>query len=270
MTLLRMLFAAALMLACSPAFAASPGLEAIREFKNPETTKREMIQNRFFLKENRFEIAPMFGYVPNNPFAKRYVGGVMLGYHFSELVAAEGSFSYSPDNGVNDLKGLAITLVQIAQTGSGNSDFQQPLDKITLSAAFAARFSPIYGKINLVGETVLNFDFYGTAGLGMVSKSNYYAKYDGNAAPYPVALVDSGTNEVKVTPVLGVGGDFFLNQTIALKLDARMALYVDKVPDYQPDEINPGDNDQRLYNNFVASVGLSFFFPKMQPRLYNF
>lgn len=256
--------------ASTSASAASPGLDAIDEFR-VGGARPSAIENRFFLKADRFEVSPIAGYVPNNPFAKRYVGGVLLAYHFRESLAAEGVVTYSPDLGSNDLKGLTKTLVQIAQTGTGTTEFQQPLDKVTLAAAFSARWTPLYGKINLVGETVLNFDFYGTAGVGMVSKENYYAVNNPNAtSSADVALLEPQGNEVKVGPVLGFGGDFFISQTIALKIDTRMSLFVDNVPDYQPDRPDETDDDQRLYNNFVASAGLSFFFPKMKPRLYNF
>lgn len=265
----------ALLSLATPAYAGSPGLDAIKEFRAATPPRPSAIENRFFLKEGRFEIAPMFGAVPNNPFASRIVGGALMAYHFNEQIAADAFISYSPDLGNNDLKGLTKTLVQIAKNGSGDSDFQQPLDKITLSAQFAARWSPVYGKINLVGETVVNFDFYGVAGLGMVSKANYYA-----CAPDPNdpncqgdaslgAIAKSQGNEVKVTPLLGVGGNFFLNQTVSLKLDLRMAFYVDNLPDYNPNDNQPVTR-QRSYNQLVAAVGVGFFFPRMKPRLYNF
>ena len=46
---------------------ASPGLEAIDTFRNGEKS-RNAVENRFFLKQERFEISPVVGYVPNNPF----------------------------------------------------------------------------------------------------------------------------------------------------------------------------------------------------------
>ena len=63
-------FAAASVLALgviSPAEAAdkdaSPGLEAIDSFRNGEKS-RQAVENRFFLKQERFEISPVIGYVP--------------------------------------------------------------------------------------------------------------------------------------------------------------------------------------------------------------
>ena len=232
----------------------------------------DKVQNRFFLKEGRFEIAPIFGYIPNNPMVKRYTGGVLGAYHLSETFAVEGAFLYSPDLGTSDLKGLTNTLVQIAHEGSGQIDFQQPIDKMILGATFAARWAPVYGKINLIGERVLNFDLYGIAGLGMLSVSKYYAKYDESKAgtgEAPTFLEKQGA-EPMVTPNLGLGFNFFLSQSVALKLDARSYLYVGQNPDYTPGSQATDDTTKRLYNNFVASTGVSVFFPKMKPRMTDF
>jgi outer membrane beta-barrel protein len=260
------LLAATTLVVSAPALAEDPGQEALEDFRTREV-KRPAITNRFFLKQNRFEVSVIGGLVPNNPFAKRYVGGVDLAYHLSEEFAFEGMLTYSPDLGIDDLKGLTSALVVIAQ-GNSSGTFQQPLDKVTLSAAFSARWSPLYGKINLVGETVLNFDLYVTGGIGMLAKQNYFAVYDAGS-PVLVSLQapPSSPNEVEIAPVLGTGMNFFLTQGMALKLDARMGLYIDNKPQYDPDEIV---TEQRLYNNFVVAAGLGFYFPKMRTRLYNF
>lgn len=260
--------AAAGLLASGAAHADSPGLEALDRFKNGDAGRRA-VENRFFLKESRFEISPIIGYVPNNPFAKRYVGGAALGYHFSEQLSAQALLGYSPDFGERDLKGLTSVLLDRAYNAntSGTTNFQQPLDKVMLQAAFGVTWAPLYGKINLVGETVLNFDFYTFVGAGMVSKENYVATYDeaqsdGNF----VTLTDNGA-EVKVAPYIGIGQNYFLNQFMAFKIDVRAAFYVDNRPQYDP---NVPVAEQRLYNNVVAGGGFAFFFPKMKPRLYNF
>ena len=228
-----------------------------------------VVQYRFFLKEGRLEASAIGGYVPNNPMVKRFVGSVLGAYHFSETFAAEGAFLYSPDLGKNDLKGLTHTLVDIAHTGSGKDGvaFQQPLDKMVMGATFAARWAPFYGKINVIGESVLNFDAYGVAGLGMLSLQQYYAVYDDSIGQPPFTNLVTQPKKVVITPNLGIGFNFFLNQAMALKIDARSYFYVGKKPQYDPDVVV---TDSRLYNNFVASVGLSFFIPEMQKRMYNF
>ncbi len=267
-----------------PAFAAdepSPGLEAIDTFR-AEKRAKNAVENRFFTKSERFEISPVVGYVPNNPFAVRYTGGAILGYHFTETISAQSQIAYSPDMGENDLKGLVSVLLDRANaasscspsaTGGGSTncvEFQQPLDKVTLSAAFGIAWAPVYGKINLVGETVLNFDLYGFVGAGMLAKTNFNAQYDADGVEtgdvVNLALATK-PNDVLVAPVIGVGQNYFLNQMMSFKIDARVAFYVDDKPQYSAAE---EVTEKQLYNNFIISGGVGFFFPKMKPRLYDF
>lgn len=229
-----------------------------------------VVQNRFFTKNQRFELSPMLGYVPNNPFVKRYVVGVMGAYHLSETFAIEGAAMLSPDLGNSDVKDLTRTLVLIAQEGSGTARFQQPLDKMTLAGTFAARWAPVYGKINLLGESVLNFDFYFTGGLGILSISEYYAQYNNQCTDgSDCDVVSLGeAKPIAAVPVnLGVGMDFFLTSSLALKVDARNYIYVGKKPQYDP---NAETSERRIYNAFLATVGVSVFFPKAEPRLFDY
>jgi outer membrane beta-barrel protein len=244
----------------------APGPSALTEHSG-DKRPYNVVQNRFFIKAGRFEITPILGYVPNNPMVKRYVGGLLGAYHISETFAAEGAFLYAPDLGKNDLKDLTHTLVGIAEEGSGDVGFQQPLDKMVMGATFAARWAPFYGKINLIGETVLNFDMYGVLGLGMLSIQSYYAKYDDAIQVEPKTGLVAYERKVVLTPNVGLGLNFFLNSVMALKIDGRSYFFVGKKPQYDPD--TPVD-ESRLYNNFVASVGVSIFVPRMKQRMFNF
>jgi len=225
--------ATGLMLLAGPARAESPGNDALTEYKGGRTTKKA-VENRFFLKENRFEISPQIGYVPNNPFARRYLGGATLGYHVSETLSFQAQVLYSPDLGLNDVKGLTDVLLQRAYQADSGTSFQQPLDKAALTGAFGVAWAPLYGKISLIGETVLNFDFYMFGGAGVVSKKNFVATYDPNAtAGRPVSLAsDAVASEVKFAPFVGVGQNYFVNRLMAVKLDLRAAFYVDNKPQY--------------------------------------
>ncbi len=245
----------------------NPAAVALQEARG-DNAPFNVVQNRFFLKEGRFEVTPILGYVPNNPMVKRYVGGLLGAYHLSETFAAEGAFLYSPDFDTSDLKGLTETLVTIPYQSDPNTNFQQPLDKMIMGATFAARWAPVYGKINLIGESVLNFDAYGVAGVGMLSLRSYAATYNDEAGEgqSSVSLDPKGAS-AKLTPNIGIGFNFFLNQTLAFKIDARNYFYIGPKPQYDRSE---GVTEDRLYSNLVASVGLSFFVPEMKKRMYNF
>ena len=101
--------------------------KALKELSEPPNYNSVM--NRFFVKSNRFELAPVLGYVPNNPMARRYVGGTLIAYHFNEQLAAEGAILFAPDLGGNDLKDLTHTLVAIANEGSGQVGFNNQSTK---------------------------------------------------------------------------------------------------------------------------------------------
>lgn len=257
----------------SPDGADAPGVEALEQFRSGRAPQRA-IENRFFLKQGRFETNVHLGYVPNNSFAARYVGGIVLNYHLSENLAVGADITYSPDLGKGDLKPLVGILLDRAQQVGGNEDFQQPLDKVTLAATFGVTWAPVYGKINLIGETVLNFDLYGFAGLGMVSKNRYYATYnpefdptaEGATANDAVNL-QQAANAVFPAPTIGIGQNYFLNQMLTLKLDLKASFYIDQKPQYDQNAVS---NESQLYNNLVVGVGIGAFFPKMKPRLYDF
>lgn len=253
-----------------------PSVQALDEVKGKRPTV-PVIQNRFFLKANRFEIAPVLGYVPNNAFVSVPVGGALLAYHFSESFSAEGAFYYAPNTGAAGVKNLTKTLVTIAYEGNQETTFQQPLDRPQLGVVFDARWAPIYGKINLIGEGVLNFDVYGNAGLGLLTVAKDYATINEDwvnnvQGASPVTLQSNPQTVANfVVPELGVGMDFFLSSSIALKLDARSLLYVADEPDYG-NEVNgePVPLQKKLYNTFITTAGVSIFVPKMKPRIYNF
>src|SRR5690606_11358490 len=58
-----------------------PGIEALEELREGRKPPSP-VQNRFFLKAKRFEITPMVGSSPNNPFASRFSVSLALAYHF--------------------------------------------------------------------------------------------------------------------------------------------------------------------------------------------
>jgi len=236
-----------------------------------------LIQNKFFVKGNRFEIAPSIGYVPNNAFVTSVYGGAIAAYHFSDSFAAEGAFLYAPNTGAAGMKGLTQTLVGIAYEGNNETSFRQPLDRLQLGAIFSARWSPVYGKINLIGEGVLNFDVYGTAGVGLLLVTKDYASINpdytaGVEGADPAIPTTTPSTEAYPALNLGIGLDFFLTQSISLKIDARSALYIANEADYG-NKLADGSAEpleKRLYSTFLTTAGVSIFIPRMKPRMFNF
>lgn len=255
--------------------AKSEGAKAIETYReSADKKKKEPVTNRFFVKERRLEIAPTVGLVTNNPFAQRYTGSLQIGYHVTDTFSLQFHGLFSPDAGEGDLKNLVGVLLERANTQQqqqGTGEFQQPLDKLSLAGTVAVAWAPIYGKINLIGETVLNFDLYLTVGAGAIVKNNYVATFGELGLGRLEDIVDLGAaspgSEVLPSGTIGIGQNYFVNQTIAVKIDARAMFWVDNPPQYDPLVPVTGS---RLYNNFLASAGIAIFFPKMKPRLYNY
>lgn len=272
---LTLAFTSSLAFVAPAAAADAPAQQALTEFYGKKVEKNQ-VQNRFFIKTNRFELAPAIGYVPNNAFVSNYYGGAFVAYHFSETFSAEGAFVYAPNSGDSGVKNLTKTLVAIAYESNQETTFKQPLDRLQIGAIFSARFAPIYGKINLLGEGVLNFDVYGTAGVGLLVITKDYAsvspEYKSGASDNPVLLESSPSSEANPAINLGIGFDFFLTQSLALKIDARSEIYFAKEPDYGNKKANgdPEDLNSRVYNTFLTTAGISIFIPKMKPRMFNF
>jgi outer membrane beta-barrel protein len=250
----------------SPALAdeeAQPGIEALEAFRTGAAS-RNPVKNRFFLKAKRFELTPTLGIVPNNPFVRRFTASLGFGYHFSEVLSVAGMFSYAPDLKEDDLKGLTDILLERASS----DDFQQPLDKVTLAATFGVQVAPFYGKINILGETVLNFDLYAFLGIGMLVQNEYFAKENPDAQSMSEFVeLSQAVSEVRFAGTLALGANFFVSQTVAVRLDGRFAMYGDDKPIY---DLNDPPTGQRFVTMFTASAGVSIFFLKMKPRLYDF
>lgn len=243
-----------------------PGVVALEAFRNPDT-RRNPVQNRFFLKSRRFEITPMLGTVPNNAFASRFTISVGLGYHFTEQLSLQALIGFAPDLVKRDVKSLVPILLQQAADDS----FEQPFDKTTLSATIGVGYAPVYGKINLLGETVLNFDFYGFIGLGMVVQNEYFATRSPTADQATTNAeffdLERTQTEVRAAPTIALGANFFLSQLVALRLDGRMGIIIDDRPTYDRDVPVPG---LRAVTQFTVSAGIAIFVPKMKPRITEF
>jgi hypothetical protein len=71
----------------------------------------------------------------------------------------------------------------------------------------------------------------------LLSIAEYYATYNSAAGSECaqtscLVVLTKAQNKYRVPINIGIGMDFFLNQTIALKLDGRNYFYVDDKPDY--------------------------------------
>ena len=205
----------------------------------------KVVAPKTFLKLGRFEAVPHVGFVTNDPFLSRYLGGVSLGYHITEIFAVEGQLAYSPDLGERDWKPITTHLVE-------KNNVSPDLSKLKLVANATFQFSPIYGNVALNGNKIINFDVYGAFGAGITSTHDDPDALQidpDNPDPLYVATAD----QIQPTTNFGGGARVTFNETVCVRVDGRSLVYIETI----------NSTTLEMKNNFVLSAGVGFFFPKM-------
>lgn len=233
----------------------------------------DVVQNKSFTKEGRVELYPTaFGLITNNHFARRQVifTGLGIGFHVREQVYLDLTTTFFPYTEAN-IKALTKALLSL--NASSDRTVTVPAEKLYLGLSIG--YSPVYGKINLVGEHVQNFDVSFLTGLGLLQVENHEYAFGGYTPDYtdivPAEVVGSPTKENFLTGHLGIASRFPVVDWLTLKADARLIGYVQQVPDYlgQPTVNEQGETEypeKNAFNTtFVVSVGAAFFFPRMHP-----
>lgn len=132
----------------------------------PEEEKRRRIvqtfQRKNFLKKDRYELSPHIGFVTNDPFVKRYLGGASIAYHVTEVFGLELSGTFSPSFGKADYKGITDQLVL-------HNQVTPDISRIQFFGSACVQFSPIYGKLAVGANKIILFDMFGVFGTGVVN-----------------------------------------------------------------------------------------------------
>ena len=219
-------------LASVPAFASEP-----RHGKKGDELEDRIpaVSGALFLKAGRHEITPIFDLSLADAFRQKLMVGLAYSYHFSEVWAATGRFSYTV---LSHGAGAAKVCPTPEQCGAPTpAELDTLPGNLKLQADLAVEFSPIYGKVSFIAEKVLHFDVYATVGLGLTG----------------YGLTKDGVDKSGMSPsvVMGVGQRYFLDSWLAVRLELLDSLY------FQP----TGKVASQLSNQMMFTVGFSFFFP---------
>lgn len=201
------------------------------------------LQRKTFLKLGRWEATPHLGFVTNDPFLRRWVLGADIAYHVTEVLGVELAFGFSPDFGKADWKPITHQIIE-------KNKVTPDISKIQWYALANLQFSPIYGKVAVVGRSIINFDVFGTFGTGVVRTRD-----DLEALQQTTEQLALDT-EKQFHPALSFGGGLrvIFGQFFALRVEARGLSYIEVVESYKLE----------LKNNMLFLGGASFFFPGMK------
>lgn len=117
----------------------------------------QVVQKRLFEKDGGVELMLFGGTIPNDDFIIYAPVGARLGYYFSEAFSVQGSFAYAIDNNTE------LTTFLVKEIGLKEADIQETIEfyyNVNLL------WSPVYGKLSLLGLKLTHFDTYVGVGFG--------------------------------------------------------------------------------------------------------
>ncbi len=221
------------------------GVQSEVIFEEDEASRRRVIktiQAKNFLKLGRFEATPFLGFVTNDPFINRRLGGLSFAYHMTEIFALELMLGYAPDFGQADWKPLTRQLVD-------KNKVSPDISKLTLFSHAAFQFSPIYGKVAVNGRKIINFDVFGTFGMGAtLTQDDLEALGDDSETAVATQIQWHATTNI------GGGARVIINENWAIRAEGRSLVYIETI----------NSTTLEMKNNFIVSLAASYFFPGMR------
>lgn len=183
-----------------------------------------VVQNRLYTKGNRLELGVFGGLISSDPFLSVRTLGGSIGYHLSEywglhIVGWKSFVSSSSDLRIFDA------------TRGASVNTNEPKSFVDGEVAY----SLIYGKLSLVGKSILYYDLRLIAGVGATTTEN-------------------GTY---IGPVVGIGQQIYLTRSLALKADYRLTPYHEDIVEKEIPATRGQVVDNRLNWSHALTLGLS-------------
>lgn len=233
----------ALALAAAPAFAqrssedeAGDVSEVDKDSSGPLKDRIRPVSGHLFLMDGRFEVSPTVTVSLRDAFWQKVGFGAGFMYHFTETLGLGGRVLYN----LSLISGAAQICDPAGGCASPSFEELTTFDGQTANVAFGymslltsidLQWAPIYGKLSLFAEKVLNFNMYILAG--------------------PSFLMYGPSNTFTVGGNIGVGFRFFINRWLTVRLELRDVLYYEE-----------GANNRNSFRNqLMTELGLSMFFP---------
>lgn len=202
------------------------------------------IQRKSFSKKGRFEASPHVAFVANDPFLNRYIVGSGINYNITEIFAIEANLDFSPDLAEADWKPLTKQLIE-------ENHVSPDISKLTYFGNVNFLFSPIYGKVAVVGKNIINFDIYGSFGMGATRTSDDLKALDTTSGDDRAEVSQHQTHP---TTNFGGGARVIFGKNLAARLEGRSMVYIETV----------NATTLEMKNNMILQLSVSFFFPSMK------
>jgi outer membrane beta-barrel protein len=214
-----------------------------------------VVPRKRFLKGGRFEFAPFTGASVNDILIRHYVFGLDLNYFLTDVlwIGLQGNYYIKALTETENLIGLQYNRIPT-------------LNKYKYGAALNFGYVPVYGKFALFNKTILHWEIYASAGVGVtqtevIPRNQVYAPF----------------TTLALTPNAAIGGRFFLFDWLTVNYAVRDYVIVDKFEPASrgdPDPANPtgprlfasaadakANADNQMVHNIMFYLGVGVFLP---------
>ncbi|MGE0615729.1 MAG: outer membrane beta-barrel domain-containing protein [Bacteriovoracia bacterium] len=186
-----------------------------------------VVQNRLFSKAGHFQLGVFGGVNFSDPFLSVKPVGFSFGFHFSEYVGLNFLFFKS-----------LVSNSSALDTFEENRHATANTNKPNFYTGAELNWSLLYGKLSVVGKSIIYYDMHLSAGMG-------------------VTKTESGSY---VTPSFGLGQRFYLSKLVSFRFDYRMMVYKENIVEKQITAILGTVVGDRTNFSNVMTFGFDFLF----------
>lgn len=198
---------------------------AFAEDETDQLVEKVAVRNRLFSVEGRWEVGANAGFSILSRLTDHYNLNASVAYNPKDWFGLELRVGYA----ISRHTSLAdqIQTDFFANNTISKANDAADLWEMTANGVVGARFQPIYGKINLMSELPVHFQFYLWAGGGV----GYLKRESMVLCAQKVSARECGAflTENKVSPLvsLALGFRFFIAQQHSVKFEVRDWSYLD-------------------------------------------
>lgn len=218
------------------------------------------VQRKAYLVKDKLEVTPFVAASFADRFIQTYAPAASVTYHVAENFGLElfGAYFFPNESGLTE---------DILNKFSLRSDTAK-LTQMLWSAGVGVLWSPIYGKIRVLGGSLGNFAFYLGVGFAVGEtrvacdanqRIDPEAFGEGALCPMVQAAGDVVYEPSTFRPMAALSGGvrFNFSSSFALRFEVKDYLFTARV--YRPDADQQALSDA-VRNNLFAQLGVSFLF----------
>lgn len=248
----------------APAAAADAGDEEPFSRIADEEETIYAVQRKAYLVDGKFELTPLLAASFTDRFVQTFAPAASVTYHVAENFGIElfGGYMFPTESGLT---------VEILQKGKLTPETAK-LTQMLWAAGLGVQWSPIYGKVQLFGASLGNFNFYVGAGVGIGQTRVrctpgtpldpvQFPNEECPASPQLTAENDFievyEPASLQVMGSLSGGVRFYFSNWLGLKFEVKDYLFSARV--FRPETAEPTQRfTDAIRNNIYAQLGVSF------------